>query len=185
MFECGKMEDMEEMMEKMMGDFPPKIMMEMMPECLEKILSKLPEEERAKMVKKLLSILQDKEKTERTKESKGETAPDRLRSFEKNVRDLSKAQPDIMKVFWELRKAAVATNALNTKTKELIALAISVATQCDDCIVHHVYDVLKAGATKEEITDALGVAILMGGGRSVVYATHTIEAVNQFTEGTS
>ena len=111
--------------------------------------------------------------------------PDRLRNFEKNSRDLASAQPAVMKAFWGLHKAAVAAGALDTKTKELIALAISVATRCDDCIAHHTYDALQAGATKEEIADVLGVAVLMGGGRSVVYATHAIEAVDQFIEGAS
>ncbi|NVK42570.1 MAG: carboxymuconolactone decarboxylase family protein [Oceanospirillaceae bacterium] len=89
-----------------------------------------------------------------------------------------------MKAFWELHTTAVADGALDTKTKELIALAISVATRCDDCIAHHTYDALAAGATRDEIADALGVAILMGGGTSVVYATHAIEALEQFAERT-
>lgn len=108
--------------------------------------------------------------------------PDRLQNFERNSRTLASAQPALMKAFWGLHNAAVADGALDTKTKELIALAISVAARCDDCIAHHTYDALKAGATREEIADALGVAILMGGGTSVVYATHAIEAVDQFLE---
>ena len=111
--------------------------------------------------------------------------PDRLRNFERNSRNLSSAEPAVMKAFWGLHTAAVAKGALDTKTKELMALAISVATRCDDCIAHHTYDALEAGATKEEIADALGVAILMGGGTSVVYATHAIEAVDQFVEDAS
>jgi AhpD family alkylhydroperoxidase len=108
--------------------------------------------------------------------------PDRLRNFERNAENLASAQPTVMKAFWGVRKAAVASGALDTKTKELMALAISVATRCDDCIAHHTYDALEAGATREEIADTLGVAILMGGGTSVVYATHAIEAVDQFVE---
>ena len=90
-----------------------------------------------------------------------------------------------MNAFWEVHKAATATDALDNKTKELIALAVSVAAHCDDCIAHHTYDALEAGATREEITDALGVAILMGGGTSVVYAAHAIEALDQFSEQSS
>ena len=108
--------------------------------------------------------------------------PDRLRNFERNAKNLASAQPAVMKAFWGVRKTAVATGALDTKTKELMALAISVATRCDDCIAHHTYDALEAGATREEIADTLGVAILMGGGTSVVYATHAIEAADQFIE---
>jgi len=110
------------------------------------------------------------------------TYPDRLRRFEKNAGDLYSVQSAVMKPFWEVHKQAVATGALETKMKELIALAISVSEHCDDCIAHHVYDAFEAGATKEEIADALGVAVLMGGGASVVYATHAMEALSQFSE---
>ena len=114
--------------------------------------------------------------------TKSVSYPERLQSFDKNSRSLASAQPDVMKAFWGVHKAATATAALDTKTKELIALAIGVATRCDDCIAHHTYDALQAGATREEIADALGVAVLMGGGTSVVYATHAIEALDQFSE---
>ena len=107
--------------------------------------------------------------------------PDRLRNFERNSGELASAQPAVMKAFWGVHEAAVTAGALDTKTKELIALAISVAARCDDCIAHHAYDALEAGATREEIADALGVAILMGGGTSVVYATHAIEALDEFS----
>jgi len=107
--------------------------------------------------------------------------PDRLRRFERNARSLSAAQPDLMKAFWGFHGAAVGAGALDTKTKELIALAISVAARCDDCIAHHTDDALRAGATREEVADALGVAVLMGGGTSVVYATHAIEALDQLS----
>ena len=106
---------------------------------------------------------------------------DSLRIFEDQSRVLSSAQPAVMEVFWGLHKAAVANGALDTKTKELITLAISVAMRCDDCIAHHVHDALEAGATSEEIADALGVAILMGGGTSVVYATHAMSALQEFS----
>jgi len=108
--------------------------------------------------------------------------PDRLRNFEQNSRTLAAAKPDLMRAFWGVHAAAMADSALDTKTKELIALAISVAARCDDCIAHHTFDALEAGATKEEVADALGVAIMMGGGTSVVYATHAIEALAQFTD---
>ena len=107
--------------------------------------------------------------------------PDRLRNFERNSRELSSAQSAVMRTFWDLHAATVADGALDTKTKELIALAISVWARCDDCIAHHTRDALEAGASREEIADALGVAILMGGGTSVVFATHAMEALNEFS----
>ena len=95
---------------------------------------------------------------------------------------LSEATPDVMKGFGALHKAAMSNGALDTKTKELIALAIAVSARCDGCIAFHTHDVLEAGATADEITDALGVAVLMGGGPAVMYATHVMDAVKQFQE---
>jgi AhpD family alkylhydroperoxidase len=117
-------------------------------------------------------------------ETSGKTIsyPERLRRFEKNAHELLAAQPAVMTPFWKVHAAAVGDGVLDTKTKELIALAISVAVHCDDCIAHHTYDALNAGATKEEIADTLGVAVLMGGGASVVYATHAIEALEEFSQ---
>lgn len=108
--------------------------------------------------------------------------PERLRTFQKNVQRLASAQPSVVQPFWGLHKAAVSPGALDAKSKELIALAISVALRCDDCVAHHTNDALNAGATREEIADALGVAIMMAGGPGVVYASHAIEAVDQFIE---
>ncbi len=108
--------------------------------------------------------------------------PDRLRNVKKNSQNLAAAQPAVMETFEKFHQAAGATGALDRKTKELMALAISVTHGCDDCIAHHVHDALEAGATREEFADALGVAVLMGGGPGMIYASHAIEAVDQFLE---
>lgn len=108
--------------------------------------------------------------------------PNMVHKFETYAGKLSASQPALMETFWKLHKNVVGDGALDTKMKELMALAISVAARCDGCIAHHVRDALKAGATEEEITDTLGVAVLMGGGTSVVYATHAMEALEQFID---
>lgn len=82
--------------------------------------------------------------------------------------------------FANLHKAATADAALSTKTKELIALAIAVAIHCEPCIAYHVHDALKAGASRAEVVDALGVAIMMGGGPAVMYACDAFAALEQF-----
>ncbi|MGA7932588.1 MAG: carboxymuconolactone decarboxylase family protein [Kovacikia sp.] len=92
----------------------------------------------------------------------------------------SNALPDLMKSFYALSKASSAAGALDSKTKELIALAIAVATHCDDCIAFHTSSALKAGATQEEILEMLGVAVFMGGGPALMYATHVMAAVEEF-----
>ncbi|UCA55629.1 MULTISPECIES: carboxymuconolactone decarboxylase family protein [Aequorivita] len=88
---------------------------------------------------------------------------------------------ETMQGFGQLHKASIAEGALTSKTKELIALGIAITVRCDGCIAYHVHDALEAGAKKEEITETIGVAILMGGGPSVVYGCEALEALTQFT----
>lgn len=111
--------------------------------------------------------------------------PRKLRDAKRNTQRLASAQPAVMEAFSGLHKAAVSTGVLETRIKELMALAISITARCDDCIAHHIYDAREAGATREEIAETIGVAILMGGGPSMLYAAHAIEALDQFyaTEG--
>jgi AhpD family alkylhydroperoxidase len=85
-----------------------------------------------------------------------------------------------MGAFSRLHEAISKPGALDTKTKELIALAIGVALRCDGCIAFHTHDALETGASEQEILDALGVAIMMGGGPSVIYATHVVKALEDF-----
>lgn len=106
--------------------------------------------------------------------------PDQLAHIQDQMGALGNAAPSLMQGFGGLHKAASAPGALDTKTKELIALAIAVSARCDGCIAFHTNDALKAGASREEITDALGVAVLMGGGPAMIYATHVLDAVSQF-----
>lgn len=85
-----------------------------------------------------------------------------------------------MSAFAQLNGAATAAGVLSTKTKQLIALGIAITVRCDGCIAYHVHDALRAGATKQEILETIGVAILMGGGPAVVYGCEALEALEQF-----
>ena len=96
------------------------------------------------------------------------------------LRDLSGGAPTIMKAFTGMAQAATASKALDAKTKELIALAIAVAIRCDDCIAFHAKAAAEHGATRDEVTETLGMAIYMGAGPSVMYASHAFEAFTQF-----
>lgn len=97
-----------------------------------------------------------------------------------SLRALRGGAPDVMKSFAGIAQAALKQNALDTKTKELIALAIGVATRCDDCIAFHAKAAVDQGATSAEIFETLGMAVYMGAGPSVMYAAHAIEAYTQF-----
>jgi AhpD family alkylhydroperoxidase len=97
------------------------------------------------------------------------------------VLTMKKLAPKVTDGFMAFDKAAVEAGVLDVKTKELIAMSIAVAARCDGCIAVHVNNVLKAGASIEEVAEALGVAVSMGGGPSMVYATRALEALAEFT----
>ena len=67
-----------------------------------------------------------------------------------------------MKAFSAMATSAGAPGALDAKTKELIALAISVAVRCDDCIAFHAKAAAQRGATREEVMETLGMSDLHG-----------------------
>ena len=98
------------------------------------------------------------------------------------LKNLRGGVPDVMKSFSAIAQAALKPGALDVKTKELIALAISVAIRCDDCVAFHSKAAVERGATREEILETLGMAIYMGAGPSVMYASHALGAATQFAE---
>ena len=95
---------------------------------------------------------------------------------------LGKEIPDTMAGFSGLHKAGAKEGVLSKKFKELIALGIAVTVRCDGCIAFHVHDALEAGASRNEITETIGVSILMGGGPSLMYGCEALEALEQFSK---
>lgn len=106
--------------------------------------------------------------------------PQHTKDMTGHIRALRSAAPDVMKAFGNMAQAAGAAKALDAKTKELIALGIAVAVRCDDCIGFHVKAALEYGASREEVTETLGMAIYMGAGPAVMYASHALDAFEQF-----
>ena len=99
-----------------------------------------------------------------------------------NLRDLKQGNPDLMKGFAALSGAATKAGALDEKTKELLALAIAIAIRCDDCIAFHSQASIRLGMTKEELEELVGVAVMMGGGPSLMYGSHAVAAFKEFSE---
>ena len=95
---------------------------------------------------------------------------------------LRASTPEVMKSFGALGHAATAHGSLDSKTKELIALALSVAARCDPCIGFHVQTLVKLGATRQELDETLGVTTYMGGGPSLMYAASAISAFEEFSQ---
>lgn len=103
-------------------------------------------------------------------------------SLSSALKRLRGGAPETMSAFSALAKAALEPKALDTKTKELIALAVSVATRCDGCIAFHAQAAVKQGATRDEVIETMGMAIYMGAGPSVMYAAQALEAFDQFSQ---
>ena len=93
------------------------------------------------------------------------------------IGDLMKVSPDTVRGYQTLSAANSKTSKLGEKTRQLISLAVAVTTHCDGCIVVHTDAALKAGATKEEIAEALGVAVAMNAGAALVYSSRVLDAV--------
>jgi AhpD family alkylhydroperoxidase len=87
-----------------------------------------------------------------------------------------KAQPDAMAGFGQLARASMAEEAVSTKHKELMALAIGVTQRCSGCIGFHVKALHKLGCTRAELEETLAVCVYMGGGPALMYAAEAIKA---------
>lgn len=95
-------------------------------------------------------------------------------------RELRKAIPDVYKGYATLATAALAPGALDVKTKELIALAISVTLRCDGCIAAHARGLARAGASEQEVAEAIGVAIMLNGGPGTAYGPGAFDAFREY-----
>ena len=93
------------------------------------------------------------------------------------IGEIGKLSPDTVRGYSTLSAAGSKTNHLDAKTRELIALAVAVTTRCDGCITVHVDAALKQGASREEIAEALGVAVALNAGAALVYSARVMDAV--------
>jgi AhpD family alkylhydroperoxidase len=103
---------------------------------------------------------------------------DRLRFY---LRKLAQESPGgAMGAFGRLHREALAEGALSTRVKELMCIAIGIASRCDGCLAFHIHGALRAGATRDEILETIAVALMMGGGPSSIYGARALEALEQF-----
>jgi AhpD family alkylhydroperoxidase len=103
------------------------------------------------------------------------------REYTSGFGELAKEIPGPAKAFGDLFAASVKDGALSRKSKELIAFSIAIVVRCDGCIAAHSKSVLAAGATREEVAEMIGVAILMGGGPATVYGVEAMRAFDEFS----
>jgi AhpD family alkylhydroperoxidase len=103
------------------------------------------------------------------------------RSVSTSLAKLRADAPEVMKGFNALAEAATRDGVLSRKTKELIALALGVAAHCDACLGFHLQTLVRLGVTRAEVEEALGVAVYMGGGPSLMYAADALAAFEELS----
>ncbi|HTK37711.1 MAG TPA: carboxymuconolactone decarboxylase family protein [Pyrinomonadaceae bacterium] len=99
----------------------------------------------------------------------------------KRIGDIGKTNPEIIRGYRGLSDAGSRTDLLGAKTRELIALAVGVTRECDGCIITHTDAAIKAGATREEIVEALSVAIAVNAGAALVFSARVMDAFDTKT----
>lgn len=107
---------------------------------------------------------------------------DLLNDLNPQHRALRQMIPGVYRGFAEISSAALTSGALDRKVKELIALAIGVVAGCDGCIASHAQGAVRAGASKEEAAEAIGVSILMHGGPATIYGARAYNAFCEFAD---
>lgn len=95
------------------------------------------------------------------------------------LKPLRAEQAGVAKGFHTLHNAAMAEGAIGTKHKELMALAVGISKQCNDCIGFHIKAAIRAGATREEVAEVVNVCVLMNGGPGYMYGAKALEAYDQ------
>jgi AhpD family alkylhydroperoxidase len=100
--------------------------------------------------------------------------------YHDGYRTLAAAIPGTTAAFGRLAMEATAQGMLSTKVKELIAFSIAITARCDGCLAHHARAAFEAGATRAEVAEMIGVAVLMGGGPSTVYGVEALRAYDAF-----
>ncbi|GAB7144648.1 carboxymuconolactone decarboxylase family protein [Mycobacterium riyadhense] len=107
---------------------------------------------------------------------------DILNELNPKHRTLRQMIPDVYRGFAEMSNGALNSGTLERKFKELIALAIGVVAGCDGCIASHAQGAVRAGASKEEAAEAIGVSILMHGGPATIYGARAYDAFCEFVD---
>jgi AhpD family alkylhydroperoxidase len=110
--------------------------------------------------------------------------PETLKEVETWVERMEKEYPKLADPFMVWLRRVEAKGALDTKTKELISVALSVATQCKWCIALHTKNALEAGSTKDEIMEACFVASLFRGGPAYMYAQLAMKCIDECKQTT-
>ena len=104
------------------------------------------------------------------------TAP--LADWQRDFAALRSKAPEVAKAFGGMHHALMQPGALSKREKELIAAAVGLAQGCTGCIHIHTAEAIKAGATREQVIEAAGVAVMMAGGPAFVHLPEVLRALS-------
>lgn len=107
------------------------------------------------------------------------TYQDLTKRISGNLKPLRENHPEFMQHFNAMSKTALKDGALDPKTKELIAMALSVAARCAPCIGFHAKALHRLKTTQAELEEMLQIAVYMGGGPSLMYASEALAAFEE------
>lgn len=93
--------------------------------------------------------------------------------------DLRGLIPEVLKGYSEMSRAAMAEGELSSATKELLALMVAITRECDGCIVSHTRGAARQGVTRQQVAEAVGVAIMMNGGPGTVWGPRALRAFDE------
>ena len=102
-----------------------------------------------------------------------------LTELKQKISSIAAMNPDVVKGYGMISRAHPETPHLDAKTRELISLAVAITAKCDGCIAVHTEAARQHGATKEEIAEALGVAIAINAGAALVYSARVMDAYDK------
>ncbi|EFK11828.1 alkylhydroperoxidase AhpD family core domain protein [delta proteobacterium NaphS2] len=101
-------------------------------------------------------------------------------NLEEGMAIMKEQMPDVMSAFGPLMEKVTQDGLLSAKIKRLMMVAVSVTQRCSHCIRAHVKAAVELGASRAEILEATGVAILMAGGPAVAQvSTVVLEALEE------
>ena len=104
-----------------------------------------------------------------------------LNEFHNGMEDVKETNGDQVQAFMNMLENYYKPTSIDTKTKELISVAVAAYARCEYCIVFHVYKAFEAGAEKDEIMDAALTSVAFGGGPSMTYTVTLVkESIEEF-----
>lgn len=103
-------------------------------------------------------------------------------AWEGKQKQIMTETPQVAKGFGGMFQALMQDGALSVREKELIALGIGLSERCMPCVNLHVQKSLGAGATREQILEAVGVAVMMNGGPVFTHVPEVIAALDHLEE---